>query len=344
MSLRSVLTRSSLFLLSVSACVAATACASSQRESSETPVASAASVESGPAAAGARKEFTTSSASGEVDPGELALRSYTEACERKHRDACAVVSMMYLAGRGVEQAPEQFLRYAARACLLDHGLSCARMAKVYRRIQGEGSARAAALDERACRTGYAEPCFRTDPEARCMDVATESAPGICGARVSVDAGSFDPDGGPLSFEQVPPGPYPVGRSAVTLRLRDAMGLTSFCVAEVSVFDRELPVARCNAPESIRPPDAPYAFQATVQDNCSASVSITDYDCFKQNGAGKRIDKKDSCAVSIDGDTLRIRNTGGVGSSITWTLMATDASGNVARTDCRVDVANPGKNK
>jgi len=45
------------------------------------------------------------------------------------------------------------------------------------------------------------------PIALCADVVA-SADANCLARASVDNGSYDPDGDPVTFTQEPPGPYP----------------------------------------------------------------------------------------------------------------------------------------
>ena len=58
--------------------------------------------------------------------------------------------------------------------------------------------------------------------------------------------------------------------------------------------------------------------------------------------GKRIDKTESCVVSIDGDEITILDSGGVGDIITWTVVATDSSGNQSSTDCEITVENPGQ--
>ncbi len=43
---------------------------------------------------------------------------------------------------------------------------------------------------------------------------------------------------------------------------------------------------------------------------------------------------------MDGDTITILNSGGVGDRIEWTVQATDACGNVEEVTCGVDVDNP----
>jgi hypothetical protein len=180
------------------------------------------------------------------------------------------------------------------------------------------------------------------PVAQCTDVTTSTDPGVCTADVSVDDGSFDPDGGPVTATQTPPSPYPLGETVVTLRVSDETGLADTCVATVTVVDMEPPTPMCNA-TNIIPPDAPISFIATATDNCEvSSVMITGYDCFKFTEKGKRIDKTESCVVEVDGANITIQDSGGVGTQITWTISAVDASGNVAETECNVEVVNPGK--
>ncbi len=81
------------------------------------------------------------------------------------------------------------------------------------------------------------------------------------------------------------------------------------------------------------------------DNCEvSSVEITEYDCYFYNGAGKRVDKTESCVVEVNGDTITIVDSGGVGTHITWTVTATDDSGNTSTAGCEVEVVNPGGGK
>ena len=56
-----------------------------------------------------------------------------------------------------------------------------------------------------------------------------------------------------------------------------------------------------------------------------------------------IDKTKSCKVTLDGPTIIIKNTGGVGQHIVWTATAADPTGNVREVTCEVVVANPGQN-
>jgi hypothetical protein len=61
------------------------------------------------------------------------------------------------------------------------------------------------------------------------------------ASASVDNGSSDPDGDPITLSQFPPGPYPVGTNVVTLTAMDSHGASNTCSALVIVRDIAPPV-------------------------------------------------------------------------------------------------------
>ena len=103
----------------------------------------------------------------------------------------------------------------------------------------------------------------------------------------------------------------------------------------------MPFVECNSPATIAPPDVPISFTATATDNCGVdSVSISGYDCYWFNPAGKRVDKTGGCALSLADDTVTIHETGGVKTTIEWEVIATDASGNSIAMTCGIQVAKP----
>jgi choice-of-anchor C domain-containing protein len=114
------------------------------------------------------------------------------------------------------------------------------------------------------------------PDAICKNVTTNTAPGTCSANASVDNGSSDPDGDPITLSQSPAGPYGKGTTNVTLTVTDDKGASDFCTATVTVVDAEPPTITCPAPQVVECTGAGSAvasFSATATDNCGfASTS------------------------------------------------------------------------
>lgn len=118
-----------------------------------------------------------------------------------------------------------------------------------------------------------------NPVARCRAATTlPTPPDSCGVSLSIDNGSFDPDGGPLTCTQSPPGPYNPGITTVTLTCRNSSGLTSTCSTGVMVVDDVPPRMTCpddiqaecvhgGAAHVILPPPP------VLEENCG-TVSIT----------------------------------------------------------------------
>lgn len=73
------------------------------------------------------------------------------------------------------------------------------------------------------------------PVAACRDVTVEAGQGGT-AEASMDAGSFDPDRGSITLRQSPPGPYPLGTTAVILTVTDDEGAADSCSATATVVD------------------------------------------------------------------------------------------------------------
>jgi hypothetical protein len=164
-----------------------------------------------------------------------------------------------------------------------------------------------------------------------------------GSATAVDV--CDPNPVIIFSDAETPGSCPQEKTITrTWTATDACGNSSNCDQTITVVDTTPPVITCNAPDTIIPPDAPISFTATAIDNCdpNPTVVIVDPDCFKFTKKGKQIDKTESCEVQVDGDTITILNSGGVGDRIEWTVRATDACGNPATLTCGVDVVNPAK--
>jgi hypothetical protein len=103
---------------------------------------------------------------------------------------------------------------------------------------------------------------------------------------------------------------------------------------------------CGSPATMSPNDAPIGFTSGASDTCcgdDTSAVIDSFRCYMINGAGREIDKGQSCEVSIEGDTIQIDDTGGTGGQgtfIEWTVSAVDCCGNASQQICAVEVVDP----
>lgn len=132
-------------------------------------------------------------------------------------------------------------------------------------------------------------CCNRTPVALCQDIQVCTDPGTCAATVvatDVDAGSYDPDGDPITLALLPPGPYPLGDTVVTLTVTDPLGETDHCDATITVLDCEPPSVVCTPttnpagttippagtnPKSGQNPDGFY--QLLAADHCDPSPAI-----------------------------------------------------------------------
>lgn len=139
-----------------------------------------------------------------------------------------------------------------------------------------------------------------------------------------------------------PALFPLGVTTVTWTATDISGNSSSDTQDVQVVDTTPPTIQCNSPATVIPPDAPITFTATATDVCAGDLTahITAYDCTFSTKKGKLIDKKESCVVSFQGDSITIHDVGGVGTTITWDVTADDGNGNIANKTCKVDVVRP----
>ena len=118
--------------------------------------------------------------------------------------------------------------------------------------------------------------FNQPPVAVCQDVTVSAGPD-CTADASVDDGSYDPDGDPITVTQDPPGPYGLGDTDVTLTVTDDKGASDMCSATVTVVDTTPPVITCPADvivECAQPTDPGTTGEATATDNCDPEPIIT----------------------------------------------------------------------
>jgi len=139
-------------------------------------------------------------------------------------------------------------------------------------------------------------------------------------------------------------PVPIDASVAVENLAgpDANPANDVATLRIVPVDTTAPAIAFDAPAAIEPRDAPMVFTATATDLCDDEVvpAIVGFDCFAFTKKGRRIDKTASCVVSLDGDSIRIEDTGGVGTTIAWTAEASDASGNVGQATFHLEVILP----
>jgi hypothetical protein len=176
------------------------------------------------------------------------------------------------------------------------------------------------------------------PIAACHDVTVAAGAGVCSASASIDNGSSDPDGDPITLAQSPAGPYALGSTVVTLTVTDGQGASDSCQATITVVDQQPPAVQCvpgTNPVGKTPAGPAGFYRVSAQDACSATTlrigSFTLAD-------GETI--KITQAPGVSGVTLvNAMGPGGirhfhVGSGLA-AITATDAAGNLGSAVCPV---------
>ncbi len=117
------------------------------------------------------------------------------------------------------------------------------------------------------------------PVAYCKNVTVPAGAG-CAAQASIDNGSFDLDGDPITITQTPAGPYPVGTTNVTLTVTDSNGMSSQCSSTVTV--QAPTTTTVSAPASVQYSDLVTLSSTTVAQNCPASTAAGSVEFFVNN--------------------------------------------------------------
>jgi Subtilase family len=120
------------------------------------------------------------------------------------------------------------------------------------------------------------PVNRT-PVAKAKNVTVAAGPD-CSANASVDDGSFDADGDPLTIIQSPAGPYPIGTTNVLFTVMDPSGASSQAMASVTVVDSTGPdiTGASVSPDILFPPTrqmVPVTLSYSVSDSCSSASCV-----------------------------------------------------------------------
>ncbi len=157
------------------------------------------------------------------------------------------------------------------------------------------------------------PCMPgTPPVALCKDQTVPTDLNVCVATaVSIDNGSNDPDGDPVTLSQAPAGPYGLGTTSVTLTVTEPEKISSFCTANITVVDQQKPNISCPVPtvECTGPSGASVTLNPTVTDNCPGilqssctppsgatfPLGTTPFTCNAKDAAGNT----NSCASAVN---------------------------------------------
>ncbi len=186
------------------------------------------------------------------------------------------------------------------------------------------------------------------PEARCKDV-TALASASCDTDASIDDGSFDPDGDPITMTQSPLGPYPLGTTLVTLTVEDDKGGVATCTGTVTVNDVTPPELSATLNRDVLwPPNHTMVdITATVgiRDNCCAAptfrlVAITSNEPDNGKGDGDTVGDIQGADYGTDDTSFQLRSErSGRGDGRIYTIVyeAEDCSGNTATATAEVRV-------
>jgi len=178
------------------------------------------------------------------------------------------------------------------------------------------------------------------PVALCADRVVETGIDDCIGYASIDDGSYDPDGGPVTVIQDPAGPYPLGDTLATLTVTDETGLTSSCTATVTVVDVIPPAIAVElTPNYLWPPfhqliDVEAIVVAT--DNCPDAMvalsSVASNELDNGQGDGNTVNDIQDAETGMPDFFIKLRaERSALGDGRIYTAVYTvmDSSGNMA---------------
>jgi hypothetical protein len=185
--------------------------------------------------------------------------------------------------------------------------------------------------------------FNTPPVAICQNVTIAANASCAGVSASIDNGSFDPDGDPITLVQSPAPPYALGSTLVTLTVSDNRGGVSSCTGTVTVVDITAPAVSCTPSVNPSGDNIPSAsktnedgfYLITASDGCGAPT-VTLGGIALASGETIKLTQspgQSGAALVNTMGPLNIKhfNVGPNDAVIT----ATDGSGNVSTVSCLV---------
>ena len=142
------------------------------------------------------------------------------------------------------------------------------------------------------------------PVARVKNVAV-NAIGGCTAFASIDNGSSDPFGDPVTVTLNPPGPYGIGVTTVTLTVTDNKGASASATATVTVYDVTAPITLVSGhvPAPVNGwNNSNVTLSFTASDGCGAVKDITLTWSGAQTGTTTTTGNTASVQISSEGTT------------------------------------------
>jgi endonuclease/exonuclease/phosphatase family metal-dependent hydrolase len=211
-------------------------------------------------------------------------------------------------------------------------------------VATEGDA-AVASDHLAVISDIVIPGPNQVPHAICQNVTVAASADECTAEASIDGGSFDPCGDPLSLSQIPAGPYGLGATMVALEVEDDRGGSASCAATVTVVDETPPTidSVTATPSTLWPPNhmlIPVSVDVVVEDACDPSPTCAIIDITSSEAADGKGDGATAFDTEVTGSlTANLRaERSGLGSERVYTLTIECSDGAGNRSSAPVDVS------
>ncbi len=174
----------------------------------------------------------------------------------------------------------------------------------------------------------------------CEPELTLTAPDdLCGWHEALSATATDPCTG-ASAVASDASEFPVGLTEVTFAAtRERDGTTASCTTRLTVVDATAPEIDCGAPAAKS--DLGATFTPSASDACGATLVVSATGCVRISGTQREV-ISERCAITVETDSARVLVADAPPSEqgevfVTYTVTATDLSGNSVTLDCQAAV-------